>query len=129
MSLYDAFRCLQRLSQGGGGVRRYARAPAGGVWPRAAGASRAARRARINAARPARLLPCHPGCSIRGSEVGPDQRTNIISVANLLQEAASNHAVALWGRSDEGFANDPAMGGLIFVMTRQQIQVERYPRW
>ncbi|KAI7839418.1 hypothetical protein COHA_006819 [Chlorella ohadii] len=66
---------------------------------------------------------------IRGNEVGPDQRMNMISVATLLQEAASNHAVAMWGRSTEGFASDPSMKGLIFVMTRMQIQMEHYPRW
>ncbi|PSC69441.1 Oleoyl-acyl carrier chloroplastic [Micractinium conductrix] len=72
------------------------------------------------------FVECH---RIRGNEVGPNQHTNIISIATLLQEAASNHAVAMWGRSTEGFASDPAMGGLIFVMTRMQLQMERYPRW
>ena len=54
----------------------------------------------------------------------------MITIANLLQEVASNHAVAMWGRSPDGFANDPAMAaeGLIFVMTRMQIQMEHYPR-
>ena len=61
--------------------------------------------------------------------MGPDQRTTIVSVANILQETAGNHAVAMWGRSTEGFASDPAMRGLIFVMTRMQIQMETYPRW
>lgn len=52
-------------------------------------------------------------------------------MANLLQEVASNHAVAMWGRSSEGFATDPQLAelGLIFVMTRMQIQMDRYPRW
>jgi fatty acyl-ACP thioesterase A len=53
----------------------------------------------------------------------------ITSIATLLQEAAGNHAVAMWGRSTEGFASDPSEGGLIFVMTRMQIQMEYYPRW
>lgn len=53
----------------------------------------------------------------------------MISIATLLQEAAGNHAVAMWGRSTEGFASDPGMAGLIFVMTRMQIQMEEYPRW
>ncbi len=49
----------------------------------------------------------------------------------LLQETASNHAVAMWGRSDEGFASDPMLSdeGLIFVMTRLQIQMDAYPKW
>lgn len=61
--------------------------------------------------------------------MGPDQKTGIISIANLLQEVAGNHAVAMWGRSTVGFASDPSMKDLIFVMTRMQIQMERYPRW
>lgn len=68
-------------------------------------------------------------CRIRGDEVGPDQKTSIVSIAKLLQEAAGNHAVAMWGRSTEGFASDPSMRDLIFVMTRMQIQMEHYPRW
>lgn len=68
---------------------------------------------------------------VRGYEVGPDQRTTMITIANLLQEVASNHAVAMWGRSAEGFATDPDLAdkGLIFVMTRMQIQMDAYPRW
>ena len=68
---------------------------------------------------------------IRGYEVGPDQCTSVIAVANLLQEVASNHAVGMWGRSSQGFATDPALSnkGLIFVMTRMQIQMDYYPRW
>lgn len=85
------------------------------------------------AAAPRTLAPRLPapflGRRIRGNEVGPDQKTSMISMATLLQEAASNHAVAMWGRSTEGFASDPSMSGLIFVMTRMQIQMEQYPRW
>ena len=66
-----------------------------------------------------------------GYEVRPNQNTTMITIANLFQEVASNHAVAMWGRSAEGFATDPALQkeGLIFVMTRMQIQMDRYPRW
>eukprot|EP00887_Chlorella_sp_A99_P001791 scaffold19.g1791.t1 len=68
---------------------------------------------------------------IRGYEVGPDQKTSLVTIANLLQEVAGNHAVAMWGRSEEGFATHPELGrqGIIFVMTRMQIQIECYPRW
>ena len=68
---------------------------------------------------------------IRGYEVGPDQKTTMITIANLLQEAASNHVVCMWGRSDEGFATDPEMAkeNLIFVMTRMQVQMDSYPKW
>jgi fatty acyl-ACP thioesterase A len=53
------------------------------------------------------------------------------TICNLLQEVASNHAVSMWGRTQAGFATDPALAdqGLIFVMTRLQIQMDSYPRW
>lgn len=68
---------------------------------------------------------------IRGNEAGPSQLLTMSALANILQEAAGNHAVAMWGRSSAGFATDPELeeAGLIFVMTRMQIQVQRYPRW
>lgn len=68
---------------------------------------------------------------IRGYEAGPDQHTTMPSIANIVQEVASNHAVAMWGRSEEGFATDPMLAdkGLIFVMTRLQIQMDAYPKW
>lgn len=47
----------------------------------------------------------------------------------LLQEVAGNHAVAMWGRADNGFANMPSVKDLIFVMTRLQIRIYEYPKW
>ena len=80
---------------------------------------RPVRRAACNTPRPSsrRRRRCSRSFSARPAAPG------------VVQEAASNHAVAMWGRSTEGFASDPAMGGLIFVMTRMQLQMERYPRW
>ena len=48
-----------------------------------------------------------------------------------LQEVACNHAVALWGRSETGFATDPYMeqNNLFFAMVRLEIRVQKYPRW
>lgn len=48
-----------------------------------------------------------------------------------LQEVAGNHGVALWGRTDEGFATDPVMVAmhLIFAATRIQIEMTKYPKW
>ena len=48
-----------------------------------------------------------------------------------LQEVAGNHGVALWGRTEEGFATDPIMvaNNLIFVATRIQIRMDSYPKW
>jgi len=66
---------------------------------------------------------------VRGYEVGPDQRASVATVANLLQELASNHAVGMWGRADSGFANIPNMKDALFVMTRLQIRMDQYPKW
>lgn len=45
------------------------------------------------------------------------------------QEIAGNHAVGMWGRTDNGFANLPSMKDLIFVMTRLQLRMHQYPKW
>ena len=47
------------------------------------------------------------------------------------QEVAGNHAVALWGRTDAGYATDPIMVDrhLIFAATRIQIRMIKYPKW
>jgi fatty acyl-ACP thioesterase A len=45
------------------------------------------------------------------------------------QEIAAHHAVALWGRSDQGFANQPSLKEIVFVMTRLQVQMDAYPKW
>lgn len=47
------------------------------------------------------------------------------------QEVAGNHGVALWGRTEEGFATDPVMVAmhLIFAATRIQIEMSKYPKW
>jgi fatty acyl-ACP thioesterase A len=47
------------------------------------------------------------------------------------QEVAGNHAVALWGRTEAGYATDPIMveRHLIFAVTRMQIRIENYPKW
>ena len=68
---------------------------------------------------------------VRGYEVGPDRGSSITTIANLLQEVAGNHAVALWGRTDAGYATDPIMvaRNLIFAATRIQIQMDEYPKW
>ena len=68
---------------------------------------------------------------VRGYEVGPDRGSSITTIANLLQEVAGNHAVALWGRTDAGYATDPIMvaRNLIFAATRIQIQMDKYPKW
>ncbi|MEW5297261.1 MAG: hypothetical protein WDW36_000484 [Sanguina aurantia] len=66
---------------------------------------------------------------IRGYEVCPKQRATIVTISNILQEAAGNHAVGMWGRTDTGFASLPNMKDVLFVMTRLQIRMHTYPKW
>eukprot|EP00210_Caulerpa_lentillifera_P008838 g8433.t1 len=68
---------------------------------------------------------------IRGYEVGPDRRASIQTIANLLQENATNHAVAMWGITEQGFAADASMveRNLVWAMIRLQIRMLDYPKW
>jgi len=68
---------------------------------------------------------------IRGYEAGPDRRATIQCIANLLQEVASNHAISVWGKTEEGFAASPVMveRNLIFVISRLHIKINKYPSW
>ncbi|GAX73594.1 hypothetical protein CEUSTIGMA_g1045.t1 [Chlamydomonas eustigma] len=66
---------------------------------------------------------------VRGYEVAPNQRASMVTIANLLQELAGNHAVGMWGRAEEGFASLPNAPDIIFVMTRLQIRMNEYPKW
>ncbi|KAK9844249.1 hypothetical protein WJX84_004939 [Apatococcus fuscideae] len=83
---------------------------------------------------PADAIPGTAFCEehrVRAYEVSPDQRATIVTIANLIQEVAGNHGVAIWGRTEGGFAADPIMveQSLIFVATRIQLQLSEYPRW
>ncbi|BBN03648.1 fatty acyl-ACP thioesterase B [Marchantia polymorpha subsp. ruderalis] len=67
---------------------------------------------------------------IRSYEVGFDRTASIETLTNLFQETALNHV----GMSDfvgDGMGTTHAMmrSRLIWVVTRMQIQVERYPVW
>lgn len=69
------------------------------------------------------------GHMIKGHEAGPDQKATVVTIANILQEVAGNHAVGMWGRASVGFAALPNYPDLIFVMTRLQIRMKKYPVW
>ena len=62
--------------------------------------------------------------TIRAYEVGPDERASVLTVCDLLQEAAGEHARAS-GR--EGFAR-PGGGWATWVLSRLRLRVERLPR-
>ena len=66
--------------------------------------------------------------AVRCYEVGPDQLATMVTVANLLQEVAANHAQALWG---EG-AWAPALmteQDLAFALSKMHIRMEAPLRW
>jgi fatty acyl-ACP thioesterase A len=65
---------------------------------------------------------------VRCYEVGPDQLATMVTVANLLQECAANHAQALWG--DGRWA--PALmteQHLAFALSKLHIRLDAPLRW
>ncbi|KAG4390629.1 hypothetical protein AAZX31_05G012000 [Glycine max] len=68
--------------------------------------------------------------SIRSYEIGADRTASIETVMNHLQETALNHVKSA-GLLGDGFGSTPEMckKNLIWVVTRMQVVVERYPTW
>jgi fatty acyl-ACP thioesterase B len=68
--------------------------------------------------------------SIRSYEIGADRTASIETSMNHLQETALNH-VKTAGLLDDGFGSTPEMAkkNLIWVVTRMQVMVGRYPTW
>lgn len=68
--------------------------------------------------------------SIRSYEVGADMSGSIETMMNHLQETALNH-VCVAGMNGDGFGSTHEMTrlNLIWVVTRMQVHVERYPSW
>ncbi|KAK8545212.1 hypothetical protein V6N13_066504 [Hibiscus sabdariffa] len=68
--------------------------------------------------------------SIRSYEIGADRTASIETVMNHLQETALNH-VRSAGMLVDGFGSTPEMckKNLIWVVTRMQVVVDRYPTW
>ncbi|MBA0764391.1 hypothetical protein Gotri_013747 [Gossypium trilobum] len=66
--------------------------------------------------------------SIRSYEIGADQTASIETLMNHLQETAINHCRSA-GLLGEGFGATPEMckKNLIWVVTRMQVVVDRYP--
>ncbi|XP_002962077.2 palmitoyl-acyl carrier protein thioesterase, chloroplastic [Selaginella moellendorffii] len=67
---------------------------------------------------------------VRSYEVGPDKTATLDTFLNLFQETALNH-VLISGLAGNGFGTTHEMirNNLIWVVTRMQVQVERYPAW
>ncbi|KAE9602256.1 hypothetical protein Lal_00049476 [Lupinus albus] len=68
--------------------------------------------------------------SIRSYEIGADRTASIETVLNHLQETAINHVKTV-GLLGDGFGSTPEMckKNLIWVVTRMQVAVDRYPTW
>ncbi|XWS17207.1 hypothetical protein CRYUN_Cryun33cG0048600 [Craigia yunnanensis] len=68
--------------------------------------------------------------SIRSYEIGADRTASIETLMNHLQETAINHCRSA-GLLGDGFGATPEMckKNLIWVVTRMQVVVDRYPTW
>lgn len=68
--------------------------------------------------------------AIRSYEIGADRTASIETLMNHLQETALNH-VRSAGLLGDGFGATPEMSrrDLIWVVTRMQVLVDRYPAW
>ncbi|KAL9685722.1 hypothetical protein QQ045_023173 [Rhodiola kirilowii] len=67
---------------------------------------------------------------IRSYEIGADRTASVETFMNHLQETALNH-VKNAGLLGDGFGSTPEMSkkNLIWVVTRMQVLVDRYPTW
>ncbi|PSS01852.1 Palmitoyl-acyl carrier protein like [Actinidia chinensis var. chinensis] len=68
--------------------------------------------------------------SIRSYEIGADRTASIETMMNHLQETALNHAKSA-GLLGDGFGSTPEMckKNLIWVVTKMNVLVDRYPTW
>ncbi|EPS65798.1 hypothetical protein M569_08981, partial [Genlisea aurea] len=68
--------------------------------------------------------------SIRSYEIGADRTASIETLMNHLQETALNH-VKTAGLMANGFGSTPEMAkrNLIWVVSKMQVLVDRYPQW
>eukprot|EP00253_Pinus_taeda_P025166 PITA_25166 len=73
---------------------------------------------------------CRQHFVIRSYEVGADMNESIETLMNHLQETALSHA-RVTGLNADGTGNTQEMSrlNLIWVITRVQVHVERYPSW
>jgi fatty acyl-ACP thioesterase B len=68
--------------------------------------------------------------SIRSYEIGADRTASVETLMNHLQETALNHVKSA-GLLGDGFGSTPEMckRNLIWVVTKMQVLVDRYPTW
>ncbi|CAL0319833.1 unnamed protein product [Lupinus luteus] len=68
--------------------------------------------------------------AIRSYEIGPDKTATMETLMNFLQETALNHVTSS-GIGGDGFGatREMSLRKLIWVVTRIQVQVQRYSKW
>uniref|UniRef100_Q39662 Acyl-[acyl-carrier-protein] hydrolase n=1 Tax=Cuphea wrightii TaxID=35942 RepID=Q39662_CUPWR len=68
--------------------------------------------------------------SIRSYEIGVDRTASIETLMNIFQETSLNHCKSI-GLLNDGFGRTPEMckRDLIWVVTKIQVEVNRYPTW
>ncbi|KAJ1417889.1 HotDog domain superfamily [Sesbania bispinosa] len=68
--------------------------------------------------------------AIRSYEIGPDKTVTIETLMNFLQETAQNHVPSCGiSGNDFGATHEMSLRNLIWVVTRIQIEVQRYSKW
>jgi fatty acyl-ACP thioesterase A len=65
---------------------------------------------------------------VRFAEVGPNKEITMVTVADLIQECACNHAQGIWGVG-QSMPAEMAKANLAWVCTRLHLRVREYPRW
>ena len=73
-------------------------------------------------------MSCVQDFLIRCYEVGPDGTATMVTVANLLQETASNHSQALWGPGS-WVPSLMREQHLAFALSKMTIRMEQPIQW
>lgn len=65
---------------------------------------------------------------VRYAETGPNGEATMVTIADLIQECACNHAQGIWGVG-QSMPAEMAKGHLAWVCTRLHLCVRKYPKW
>ena len=68
---------------------------------------------------------------VRSYEVGADGKASIPTLARIMQECATNHALRVGLCSEDGYCVDETMAeqNLIWALTKMRIVIDEYPVW
>ena len=65
---------------------------------------------------------------VRFAEVGSNGEATMVTIADLIQECACNHAQGIWGVG-QSMPAEMARANLAWVCTRLHLRVRKYPKW